>query len=92
MPLEQGREGAAVLVCHPLGPLGFREDPLEQEGVYVDECRLEQVQGEDRANSAKNGSPYGCSDAWQNSKRIPSSEGCEWSIRGLRPGSAQRSP
>ena len=44
---EQGREGAPVFVRHPPGPLGLGEDLLEQQGVDVDEGRLEQVQGED---------------------------------------------
>ncbi len=44
---EQRREGAAILVCHPLEPLRFGEDLLEQQGVDVDEGRLQEVQGQD---------------------------------------------
>lgn len=45
---EQRREGAAVFVSHPLGSPGLGEDLLEQQGVEVDQGRLEQVQREHR--------------------------------------------
>ena len=45
---EQGREGSTVIVGQALGPLGVGEHFLDEQGVDVNERRLQEVQREHR--------------------------------------------